>query len=319
MPRAPRKCFPGAKYHVTARGNWRSVVFPEMEDYEKFIGQLESALNRDGVILYAYALMPNHFHLFVETPQGNLSKFMQRLSTAYSMYFRHKRRKPGHCFQGRYSAQVVSGDEYILRVTRYIHLNPVKVKFLAKASLQERLFHLAAYRWNSYHGYADGAHAERFVNYRWLCLMQRPTEAENREAYRKYVDGMAAGQDDVIAEAMRRKSAVVADEAESNRIAPELKRAQPLDIALVKQAVAMSFGVRVEDLNFHGHREGVAKAVAVELACLYSGLPQYAVAKHFGYTSETSVGKLRRKAVALMEHEPSIKERMEKVRELLVR
>jgi len=69
-------------------------------------------------------LMPNHYHLLVETPLGNVPRFMQRLNTAYSMYFRLQHRRPGHCFQGRYGAKLVRGEDYLLRLTRYIHLNP---------------------------------------------------------------------------------------------------------------------------------------------------------------------------------------------------
>ena len=80
MPRPWRQQFEGAKYHITARGNGREKLFYEPEDYER-------------VVLYAYALMSNHYHLLIETPEGNLSKFMQRLNTAYGLYFRYKRRR----------------------------------------------------------------------------------------------------------------------------------------------------------------------------------------------------------------------------------
>jgi REP element-mobilizing transposase RayT len=114
------------------------VVFGEAADYERFLEQLDHALDEDRVVLYAYVLMPNHYHLFVETPRGNLTRFMQRLNTAYGMYFRHKKQRPGHCFQGRYGARAVEGDEYLVRLTRYIHLNPVKVKRCGQMTLDEK-------------------------------------------------------------------------------------------------------------------------------------------------------------------------------------
>ena len=80
----------GAKYHVTVRGNGRRNVFHGANDYKRFLAQLDDALENDGVVLYAYALLSNHYHLYIETPYGNVQRFMQRLNTAYSMYHRYK-------------------------------------------------------------------------------------------------------------------------------------------------------------------------------------------------------------------------------------
>lgn len=121
MPRPWRIRYAGAKYHATSRGNGRQEIFLEPDDYARFLIQLESALEKDQVILYAYCLMPNHYHLFLETPLGNIQKFMQRLNTAYSMYFRYKHQRPGHCLQGRYGAKLVGGDEYVANLTSVIH------------------------------------------------------------------------------------------------------------------------------------------------------------------------------------------------------
>ena len=90
MPRPLRIRYDGAKYHVTARGNGRQQIFFGDEDYERFLDQLALAQEKDQVIVYAYCLMPNHYHLFVETPLGNIQRFEQRLNTAYGMYYRYK-------------------------------------------------------------------------------------------------------------------------------------------------------------------------------------------------------------------------------------
>ena len=110
MPRPWRITYSGAKYHITARGNGRQDIFLCDDDYIRFLDQLALAMEEDEVILYSYALMSNHYHLFIETPLGNLKKFMQRLNTAYSMYYRYKHTKPGHCFQGRYVASHFEWD-----------------------------------------------------------------------------------------------------------------------------------------------------------------------------------------------------------------
>ena len=193
MPRPWRIRFAGAKYHVTTRGNARQTIFHGREDYERYLEQLTSALDLDGIVLYAYALLGNHTHLLVETPRGNIHRFMQRLNTAYGMYRRYKRQKPGHCFQARYGAKLVSGDEYLLRVTRYIHLNPVKVKRIEAWSAADKVRYLDTYPWSSYRGYVDKDRSEEIVNYRWLELMHRRTLARSRTAYRVYLESMLDG------------------------------------------------------------------------------------------------------------------------------
>ena len=85
MPRAPRIDFPDALYHVTSRGNGRADIFLGDDDRQRFLAQLSHHLKMTGVLLYAYALMDNHFHVLVRTPRANLSAFLQRLLTAYAL------------------------------------------------------------------------------------------------------------------------------------------------------------------------------------------------------------------------------------------
>lgn len=106
MPRAARLRFPGAKYHITSRGNGREKIFYSEDNSRRFLAQMVDCVEKDGIALYACCLMPNHFHLFIETPRANVDAFMRRLGTAYAMYFRCKHYRPGHCFQGRYLASL---------------------------------------------------------------------------------------------------------------------------------------------------------------------------------------------------------------------
>ncbi len=122
-------------------------------------------LQSTAVSLYAYVLLDNHFHILVRTPRANLSAFMQRLLTAYALYARYKHRRPGHLFQGRFKAKLVEGDAYLLAVTRYIHLNPVKIAACRRMNGQQRLDRLEAYAWSSYGGYAAAGKVQEFVTY----------------------------------------------------------------------------------------------------------------------------------------------------------
>jgi REP element-mobilizing transposase RayT len=293
---------------VTVRGNARDIIFHAPEDYRRFLSQLASALERDQVILYAYVLMPNHAHLVVETPMGNISRFMQRLNTAYGMYRRYKRHRPGHCFQARYGAKVVAGDEYILRVTRYVHLNPVKIKAMARASAAEKLARLDAYPWSSYGAYVGKGEPEVAVDTRWLGLLRRRTVRGRQVAYRAYVESFVDGEDPVLKEAELASRYAVGDGEFRGQIDEELREVRvkkgvygdivwPVgrtrELAEVLELVAVEFGVRVEALQEHGRRAGVAKQVAAELGAQYCGVSERDVGRALGYQGNGSVGKQR--------------------------
>lgn len=132
MARPLRIMYAGAFYHVTARGNERKKIFLSHIDYEKFLSYLTDAIHKYGVALHAFVLMANHYHLIVETPKANLSAFMHVLNSAYTTYFNLKRRRSGHLFQGRYKALLVDKDHYLLELSRYIHLNPVRAGITEK-------------------------------------------------------------------------------------------------------------------------------------------------------------------------------------------
>lgn len=127
MARPLRIEYPGAFYHVTARGNEQKDIFKSMKDREKFLSYLESAAVRYGAVIHAYCLMSNHYHLLLETPRGNLSQIMQHINSSYTTYYNVKRKRAGHLLQGRYKAILADADEYAKELSRYIHLNPVRV------------------------------------------------------------------------------------------------------------------------------------------------------------------------------------------------
>ncbi len=112
--------------------------------------------------------MGNHFHLLVRTPRANLSRFMQRLLSSYALYSRYKHRRPGHLFQGRFRAKLIEDESYLLAVSRYIHLNPVKIAAARRWSGAQRLRHLENYRWSSYPGHVAKANMQEFMRYEVL-------------------------------------------------------------------------------------------------------------------------------------------------------
>jgi len=328
MPRPLRLEFAGAKYHITARGNGGEPIFYFEEDNMRFMQQLREALDKDGVILYAYALMKNHYHLLIETDSNNLHNFMHRLNTSYSMYFRYKRRRPGHCFQGRYGARLVRGDSYLLALTRYIHLNPVKTTAVAHKSINEKRAMLSAYPWSSYRGYVSRLHSEAFVNYRWLALMRRSALALNRLAYQRYVLDNIAENDTLMMDDYSDNEYAIGDEQFKRAVFKQVSRKiiklnkssdvrapgnkSEINIDRVVAAVAKEYGLDQRSLLARSRHLGEAKGMLVELACRACGLTQRSLAGIAG-VGEHAVGKQRKYFMEKMCQDHGVRKRMEKI------
>jgi putative transposase len=145
MARQLRIEFAGAFYHVTSRGNQKQAIVQDDQDRGAFLDYLDKAHEKFGGIIHAFCLMDNHFHLLIETPRGNLSKFMHFIKTSYSLYFNARYSRVGHLFQGRFKAILIEADSYAQAVSRYIHLNPVRAGLIPNPD---------DYRWSSLGEYA---------------------------------------------------------------------------------------------------------------------------------------------------------------------
>ena len=141
MPRISRGLADGEIYHVINRGNKRAEVFHEREDYERFITLLQEAKKICDVKIYAFVLMPNHFHLVVEPNKAeDLSKFMQWLLTSYVRFYNKTYKTSGHLWQGRYKSFIVQKDNYLLTLLNYVEQNP------QRANLKEWEFVSSEYK-----------------------------------------------------------------------------------------------------------------------------------------------------------------------------
>ena len=149
MPRKLRMEYPGAIYHVIDRGDRREDIFRDDADRARFLEPLGEACGKTGWHGLAYCLMPNHFHLVVETPQGNLVAGMKWFLGVYTKRFNIRHQWCGHLFAGRYKALVVegSGDGYLRTVCDYVHLNPVRAGLLRAEEPLEKFV------WSSYGQY----------------------------------------------------------------------------------------------------------------------------------------------------------------------
>jgi len=128
MARPLRIEYPGAIYHVMARGNARQTIFRDDTDRRKLLEYVEDSVVRYGWELFSFVLMPSHFHLFFRTPRPNLSRGMQRILSSYANTFARRHRRPGHLFQGRFKGELIEDESYFWNVSRYLHLNPLRGK-----------------------------------------------------------------------------------------------------------------------------------------------------------------------------------------------
>ena len=183
MARALRIKYKNALYHITSRGNERKNIFENDHDREFFIQTLKESLNTYNVILYSYVLMPNHFHLLLETPLANLSEFMRQFNITYTSYYNRKYNRVGHLYQGRYKSILVQKDNYLHILSRYIHLNPLRVLKMENVSLKEKEKYLRQFKWSSLKGYINKNNTQSFVDYQTILSAYGGDNQKERNNY----------------------------------------------------------------------------------------------------------------------------------------
>ena len=128
MARPLRIEYKGAWYHVMSRGNQKQPIFYNDLDRKKFLKILGESSRTFEVEIHGYVLMENHFHFLLTTPRGNLSRFMHQFNSAYTIHFNRIHQLVGHLFQGRFRSPLIEAERYLYKLSRYIHLNPVRKK-----------------------------------------------------------------------------------------------------------------------------------------------------------------------------------------------
>jgi REP element-mobilizing transposase RayT len=159
MARPLRIEYPGAFYHIINRGLERREIFRTDKDYEYFLGLLQSLREKYGLLVHSYCLMTNHYHLYIEIPNGGLSKIMRQLDGNFTQKFNNRHKRVGPLFQGRYKATLIDEDSYSLQLSKYIHLNPLKAKMVEK---------LEQYKWSSYPAFIGKVKVPNFLQTDWL-------------------------------------------------------------------------------------------------------------------------------------------------------
>lgn len=182
MSRPLRIEFAGALYHVTSRGDGQEVIFLDDEDRHRFLDVLSDLVHDFNWAVHAYCLMDNHYHLLIETPEGNLSKGMRHLNGVYTQRFNRRHGRVGHVFQGRYKAIIVQKESYLLELARYVVLNPVRAGMVHTPD---------QWPWSSYRATARLCEKPSWLTVDWLLA----TFSEHHsKAIRLYTDFVANGR-----------------------------------------------------------------------------------------------------------------------------
>jgi REP-associated tyrosine transposase len=206
MSRSLRIERPGGWYHLTARGNERKSIYLEELDRRHFCHLLGESVQRFGLMLHAYVLMENHYHLMVQLREANLARAMQWLNVSYSVWFNRRHKRTGHLFQGRYKSILVDPTSWGLELSRYMHLNPVRLARLklSKADrvagrqgvgqapsaelVGQRLEVLRHYRWSSYRAYVGLEPAPVWLQCKRVLALAGRSPQGAQAAYRRYVE-----------------------------------------------------------------------------------------------------------------------------------
>jgi len=178
MARPIRIEYAGALYHITSRGNAREAIFFTDEDRLSFLKILQDQCRTINWLCHAYCLMDNHYHLLIETPDGNLSKGMRQLNGVYTQTFNRHHNRVGHVFQGRYKGILVEKEAYLLELCRYIVLNPVRAQMVRSAK---------EWPWSSYCSTAGYVEQDELLTSDWILASFAKSKTAAQIKYREFI------------------------------------------------------------------------------------------------------------------------------------
>jgi putative transposase len=309
MARPLRIQYPGAYYHVMNRGNRREDIFLSDKDRKVFLDGLVDSCATYSIKLIAYVLLSNHFHLIVHTPQANLSEFMRHFLVTYTVRFNRRNGRVGHVFQGRFKSLLVDEDEYLLPLSRYIHLNPIRTSRFKNVDFQTKSAYLKKYPWSTFAGYCYLKKRNKHIDYGWfLSTYFGEDTAIGRRRCREYVYRAIEGEiENPFEEVVHQSILGAADFVEwarqklprkGQREVPSLtKLQQHISVESIIEEVANAGSAQAEDLRDRKTKLKDLRQIAMELSYRYSNCKQKEIGMIFGVDYSTvSQSRARLKA-----------------------
>lgn len=301
------------------RGRRRERVFRDQEDYLRFVKVLQESSTMWNVRIAAFCLMSNHYHLLVQTPDANLSRFMRHVDGVYTQRFNRSHRCDGSLFRGRYKSILVEAETYLLELVKYIHRSPIR------AGLVKRL---DRYRWSSHAGYPSRSREWSWLDRGAVFSMLRGAKKDRRAAYRKF---MSRRESDELRKIMSRKKIPSLLGSESfiewvrswfenrgdDREIPEWKASAP-GLEAIKSAVCEAYDKDPGELLTS--RRGVtneARTVAIYLSRRLSGKTLVDIGKAFGLENYGSVSSAVSRMKRVMKDDTRLRRRVTRLEKQL--
>jgi putative transposase len=302
VARPLRISYPNAVYHVTCRGNDRKNIFRDDRDRRVFLEKLNTSMEIYEVNVQAYVLMSNHFHLIVETPKANLSDFMRHFNIAYTGAYNRRHKRVGHLYQGRYKAILVDKDSYLLELSRYLHLNPVRIKSSRERSYQEQIRTLERYIWSSLGGYIDTKKKVPWITYDQVLNQV----GGSRTKYKEFVkEGMKTGYrtpwDKVEGQMVLGDKRFLQklkgkwEKAASRREQPSARAFSAVDSEAVIGAASAYFKIAIDELIKKRTRYRDERSVVMNLMYRLSAISQAEIGRTLGGLDYTAVSRERKR------------------------
>ena len=310
MARPLRIQYENAYYRVTCRGNYGQAIFSNDPDRSSFLDLLERSSDIYRTEILAYVLMSNHFHLFVKTPLGNLQEFMRHFNISYTSYYNWKHGRRGHLYQGRYKSFLVDADNYLQEVSRYIHLNPMRVKLRSQMKWDEKRKYLKNYPWSSYGGYISQGRRRGFVDVEEVLAYWGGDTERGRRRYEEFVmEGMSGGIPNPLERGRghgiigtsdfieKIKDQHIQSATESRELPAVKKILAQVEPERIMRVICEAFNVEREELLKKGYK-GVARGVLMEMLYRYGGMKQREIGGLMGI-DYSAVSVMRKRLTAL--------------------
>lgn len=325
MARPLRIQFENAYYHITCRGNARQEIFLNDADYSKFLDLLERSSDIYQVDILAFVLIINHFHLLVKTHLANLQEFMRHFNISYTSYYNRRHQKTGHLYQGRYKSFLIDAAHYLQEVSRYIHLNPLRVKGKSNLNVDEKIRYLKQYGWSSYPGYISPRARESFVCVNEILGYFGGDTSQGRRKYEKFVEEglsrkignpLERGKGHGIVGARefveRIKQRFLPASIQSRELPAVRKILGQVAPEKIIRATCKEIGVKREDLLKRRYG-GIARSLLMELLYRYGGMNQREIGELMGI-DYSAVSVSRKRFHVLQEKDKSLLKQVERIK-----
>jgi putative transposase len=325
MARSLRIKYEGAIYHITSRGNEKRVIFKSDKDRNKFLKILKDSLKTYNVVLYSYVLMPNHFHFLLETPLANINEFIRQFNITYTYYYNKNYKRVGHLYQGRYRSILVQKENYLNILSRYIHLNPIRIKKFEDSSFIDKEKYLTEFKWSSLQGYINNNNRESFIDYKAVLSDYGGDSKRGRENYRQtlqsdirseiemkknIVAGCLLGDDDFVKKIQEKYL------SKNHKEIPAIRKIY--NYCLTEDVIKIVSQETGDNFEAIKKERGSKRQILMEMLYSYAGLKGREIGKILGLDYSTvSVGRKRLRNKIAKDNEGNLSNLVRRIRDKL--